>query len=118
MSDITPHMGTLLDGAITSNGPALHVHDNLHARGLVVDDGATRIAIVVCDSTMIDRTVMDRAKEIIKERCGLPNNRVLVSATHTHATPRTFRGLRIVLSTPNTSVFFPAHRRYRRAGDS
>ena len=93
MSDITPHMGTLLDGAITSNGPALHVHDNLHARGLVVDDGATRIAIVVCDSTMIDRTVMDRAKEIIKERCGLPNNRVLVSATHTHATPRTLPGL-------------------------
>ena len=58
-----------------------------------MDDGATRIAIVVCDSTMIDRTVMDRAKEIIKERCGLPNNRVLVSATHTHATPRTLPGL-------------------------
>lgn len=92
-SDITPHMGTLLDGAITVNGPALHVHDELHARGLVVDDGATRIAIVVCDSTMIDRVVMDRAKEIIEERCGLPRNRVLVSATHTHATPRTLPGL-------------------------
>jgi neutral ceramidase len=92
-SNITPHLGTSLDGTISQNGPALQVHDELHARCLVLDDGSTRMAIVVCDSTMIDRSVHDHAKAIIKERCGLATDRILISATHTHAAPRSLPGL-------------------------
>ena len=29
--------------------PATHVHDELHARCLVLDDGKTMLAFVVCD---------------------------------------------------------------------
>lgn len=92
-TDITPHVGTSLDGTISINGPVLEIHDELHARALVLDDGGTRLAMVVCDNTMIDRSVLDRAKELIEKQCGLPTNRVLISATHTHAAPRVNPGL-------------------------
>ena len=48
--DITPAMGVSLDGSISKNGPATSVHDRLHARCLVLDDGGTKIALVVCDA--------------------------------------------------------------------
>ena len=48
-----------------------HVHDELHARCLVLDDGKTRLAIVVCDSCMIPREVVAEAKRRIRERAGL-----------------------------------------------
>jgi hypothetical protein len=92
-SNITPHMGTSLDGTISQNGPVLQIHDELHARCLVLDDGETRLAMVICDNTMIDRSVLDRAKELIEERCSLPAQQVLIAATHTHAAPRVVPGL-------------------------
>ncbi|MEY4938828.1 MAG: hypothetical protein RIQ93_563 [Verrucomicrobiota bacterium] len=87
-SNITPPLGISLDGPIGQNGPATHVHDEIHARCLVLDDGATRVAIVVCDSTMINRSVFDRAKAFVQAETGLPANRMLMAATHTHSTPR------------------------------
>ncbi|MDA9764571.1 neutral/alkaline non-lysosomal ceramidase N-terminal domain-containing protein [Opitutales bacterium] len=92
-SNITPHLGIALDGTISINGPAVEVHDELHARCLVLDDGEQRLAIVVCDNTMIDRSILDRAKQLVEERCGLPANRILISATHSHAAPRVVPGL-------------------------
>ena len=50
--DITPSMGVSLDGSISKNGPATSVHDRLHARALVLEDGTSKIAIVVVDQCM------------------------------------------------------------------
>ncbi len=47
-SNITPDLGMLVVGGFAPY-PARHVHDELHARCLVLDDGKTRIALVVCD---------------------------------------------------------------------
>jgi hypothetical protein len=63
------------------------IHDRLHARALVLDDGATRLAIVVVDTCMMPRELIDRAKAIAAERTGIPSGRMLVSATHTHSAP-------------------------------
>lgn len=87
-SNITPSMGVRLDGTILQVGPAKGVHDELHARCLVIDDGEERVAIVVCDNTMIAQFVLDDAKAIIERQSGLVANRVLISATHTHSAPR------------------------------
>ncbi len=84
----TPGEGVRLDGTIMQIGPVKSVHDDLHARCLVLDDGRERLAIVVCDNTMISQAVLDDAKAIIARNSGLPSNRVLVSATHTHSAPR------------------------------
>jgi hypothetical protein len=63
------------------------VRDPLMARALVLDDGATRLAIVVLDSCMMPRDLLDRAKTLARDRTGIPTDRMLVSATHTHSAP-------------------------------
>jgi len=87
-SNITPPLGVSLDGTIMQIGPARHIHDELHARCIVLDDGQMRVAIVVCDVTMISREIIDEAKERVARQTGIPTNHVLISATHTHMAPR------------------------------
>ena len=45
-SNITPDLGGDIVGGFVPV-PATHVHDELHARCLVLDDGATKLALVV-----------------------------------------------------------------------
>jgi neutral ceramidase len=65
--------------------PAEHVHDELYARCLVLDDGDTRIALVVCDLLGLHRSVSVEARRLIHEATGIPPQNVLISATHTHS---------------------------------
>jgi hypothetical protein len=51
----------------------------------VLDDGRTRVAIVVVDSVGISREVFDSARRQIVESTGLPADHMLMSATHTHS---------------------------------
>jgi len=85
-SNITPKLGVSINGYFNDR-VAKHVHDELHARCLVINDGQTRLAIVVCDSCMIPRGVMDAAKTLIQQRTGILAESVLISATHTHSGP-------------------------------
>src|SRR3954466_14207816 len=85
-SNISPWLGLSINGNMRDVKVA-HVHDELHARALVLDDGRARLAIVVCDSCMIPREVVAEAKALIRERSGLPPERVLISATHAHSCP-------------------------------
>jgi hypothetical protein len=85
-SVITPRLGISINGHFNDR-VAKHIHDELHARCLVLNDGQTRLAIVVCDSCMIPREVMDAAKLLIQERTGISAGNILVSATHTHSAP-------------------------------
>ncbi len=87
-SNITPDMGVVLDGTIMKIGPAKQVHDELHARCLVLDDGKTRIAFAVCDVTMMAPEIVAEAKGLLKEALDLPPENILISATHTHSAPR------------------------------
>ncbi|MCZ6644144.1 MAG: neutral/alkaline non-lysosomal ceramidase N-terminal domain-containing protein [Gammaproteobacteria bacterium] len=86
--DITPKRGVSLDGPISKNGPVTGVHDRLHARALMLDDGKTRLAIVICDACMIGRDVFDAAKKMVQDATDLPAGRMLMAATHTHAAVR------------------------------
>ena len=86
--DITPKPGVSLDGPISKNGPVTGVHDRLHARALVLDDGKTRLAIVICDACMIGCDVFDAAKKLVQQETGLSSERILMAATHTHAAVR------------------------------
>lgn len=84
--DITPELGSLIVGGFNPI-PARHIHDPLYARALVLDDGAHRIALVVCDNVAIGREAIDAAKALIEQQSKLPGSRVMVSATHTHSGP-------------------------------
>ena len=84
-SNITPWLDDGLVGNFGTPPPAKYVHDELHARCFVLDDGATQIAIVVCDNIYISREVLDEAKRQITVATRLPADRILVSGTHTHS---------------------------------
>jgi hypothetical protein len=88
---ITPPVGTRLDGYSGRVGGAVGVHDDLHARALVVDDGATKAAIVVCDLVGIDRRLAAGVREIVHDATGIAREHVMVAATHTHAGPAGLR---------------------------
>jgi len=66
---------------------ASEVHDPLHARCLVLDNGRTTIAIAVVDSLLISRQQADEAKELAARATGIPAENMLISATHTHSAP-------------------------------
>ncbi len=83
-ANITPPLGIEMNGG-TAPGYATHVHDELHARALVLDDGATRLAFVVVDNCLIDRAVFDAAKALVFQHTGIASNHVSMSCTHTHS---------------------------------
>lgn len=85
-SNVTPPLGISLNGNMQDK-TALHVHDELHARCLVLDDGRERAAFVVVDSCMVPRWIIDAAKEAAQSGTDLPLDRIVVSATHAHSCP-------------------------------
>ncbi len=84
-ANITPWLGDGLVGNFGTPPPAKYVHDELYARCFVLDDGTTRIALVVSDNIYISREVLDDAKRQVTEATGLPADRMLMSCTHTHS---------------------------------
>jgi hypothetical protein len=83
-SNITPFLGGKIVGNFTQP-TATNVHDELHARCLVLDDGKTRLALVVCDLLGISRSLSDEARKLIQQNTGIPPEHVLISAVHTHS---------------------------------
>ncbi len=83
-ADITPPIGLEIVGGWKPY-PSTHVHDPLHVRCLVLDNGQTRVAIAICDNLGIPRDVLDEAKRRLRETAGLPEDHVLTAATHTHS---------------------------------
>lgn len=83
-SNVTPPLGTSINGNM-HDIRASQVHDELHARCLVLDDGATALAFAIVDSCMIPDAVVGAAKRQIEAATGLRPDRVMISATHTHS---------------------------------
>lgn len=87
IADITPQKWPVnLVGSFTER-LADKAWDPLAARAIALDDGKTRLAIVVVDNCLVDRKYFDEAKRQIAADSGIPANRVLCAATHTHSAP-------------------------------
>jgi hypothetical protein len=82
-SNITPPIGSY-QAARSSRPTATHVHDELHARCLVLDDGQAKLAFAICDLRHMSAEVAAGAKKIIRQTTGIPPACVIISATHTH----------------------------------
>jgi hypothetical protein len=82
--NVTPNLGTAVNGGV-GPGRALHVHDDLFAKALVLEDGPTRLAWVVVDTCLVDREVFDAAKRLVVQHTGIPASHQMMSATHTHS---------------------------------
>jgi len=88
--DITPREFPVIVNGGVSERQADRVIDPLHARCLVLDDGTTQIAIAIVDSCLIPRPLLDKAKQAASAATGIPTERMLISATHTHSAPSVF----------------------------
>ncbi|MCX7825760.1 MAG: hypothetical protein N2689_09400, partial [Verrucomicrobiae bacterium] len=82
--NITPFIGGNIIGGFHPF-PSKHVHDDLHARCLVLDNGRTRLAFVVCDLIGLSRYLCDEARRLVQEETGIPAGHVMISGTHTHS---------------------------------
>lgn len=82
--NINPQTFPMSSNGNMSDKLATKITDDLHARCLVLDDGKTKLAIVVVDSCMIMRREFDEAKRMATEATGIPTDKILISATHTH----------------------------------
>ncbi|MCB1206500.1 MAG: neutral/alkaline non-lysosomal ceramidase N-terminal domain-containing protein [Verrucomicrobiae bacterium] len=90
-SVITPPLGESIVGGFTPF-PAEHIHDELHARCLVLDDGKTKVALVVCDLLGMHRSLAVEAKSLIEKELSIPPSHVVISATHTHSATNALYG--------------------------
>jgi hypothetical protein len=84
LSVITPKIGSSINGNF-QDGKVENIHDDTHARGLVLDDGETKVAFVTLDLCMAYRETMDKAKIRAHEFTSIPVENMLISATHTHS---------------------------------
>jgi hypothetical protein len=85
--DVTPPKFPVSVNGNMSDVQAKGANDPLHARCLVLDDGATKLAIVVVDSCMIPRELVLDAKAQATKKTGIAADYILISATHTHSAP-------------------------------
>lgn len=85
--DITPaKLPAIIAGGFLE-GKGTKVNDPLFARCFVLEDGGTKLAFAIVDTCMMTRQLIDEAKELASERCGIPVDHMMVSATHTHSAP-------------------------------
>ncbi len=87
VGDITPSEWPVYLVGSFSERPAEEAWDPLSARALVLDDGETRLAIVIVDSCLIPRTLFDEVKRQASQATGIRPDRMLMAATHTHSAP-------------------------------
>ncbi len=85
--DVTPtKLPVLINGGMTSR-LLDKVKTKVKARALVLSDGKEQLAIVVVDSCMMGRVLVDEAKDLITQKTGIAKDRLLISATHAHSAP-------------------------------
>ncbi len=87
--DITPDAAMFplnMVGGHSAN-MAQSAHDPLHARALVLDDGKTKLALVLVDSLGTGGETVDEAKAAASAKTGIAIENILISSTHSHTCP-------------------------------
>jgi len=86
-ANITPYVGILLSGFGGRKHGTEGIHDDLHARAVVLDDGDVQVAIVSCDLIGFSLESIATIRERAERMTGIPGEQVLIAATHTHSGP-------------------------------
>ena len=79
----------------------------LYARTLVLDDGKTRVVMCVIDSCGVGREMLDEIKARASKSTGIPVDRMMLSATHTHSAPAVGSGLGVDADEAYVKLFVP-----------
>lgn len=84
---ITPPIGTYLAGYDARTEPARGVHDELDARCFVLEDPSGAVVILAADVLQLPAAYVDAVRASIVQTTGIPRERILLCATHTHSAP-------------------------------
>jgi neutral ceramidase len=87
---ITPPIGVELAGY----GPRLErystdIHDHLYGQALVLDDGQTRLALVMADVIAIAPAFAALVRDLTHRRTSIPPENIMVACIHSHTAPTT-----------------------------
>jgi hypothetical protein len=83
---ITPPAGIPMAGYYSIR-LAEGTHDDLYAKALVLDKDGAAAALVACDLVSIDAGVVAEARRLVTKLTGIAEERVMISATHSHTGP-------------------------------
>lgn len=85
--DVTPlELPVLVNGGMLSR-TVDRVHTRVYARAIVAKDVHTQLAMVVVDSCMMGRDLLDDVKSVAAARTGISTQKMLIAATHAHSAP-------------------------------
>ncbi len=86
--DITPRkLPVLVNGGMLTRS-ADKLKTPIHARAIVLEGGGReRVGIVVADSCMLPRPLLDEVKQKVSQRTRMRSDRILIAATHAHSVP-------------------------------
>lgn len=84
--DITPSLGSNIPGYFTVR-ESTGVIDRLYAKALVAENGESAVAFVVLDAILVPNDAVGAIRERVARFTGIPGERVMISATHTHTGP-------------------------------
>ena len=94
--DITPPMSIPYLGYVPRQAYFDGVHDPLHARALVVEDGSRQIAVVTADAIGFSDRILGPGRSFraqfhraVTDRTEIPPEAVMLAASHAHSTPET-----------------------------
>lgn len=109
VQDVTPPFDSLLiNGGFLERRRGKMTPGDLKARCFVLERGEVTIAIAVVDSCMIPRELCDQAKALAFKATGIPPERILITATHTHSAPSTMDYCLGTMADPAYTKFLPA----------
>jgi hypothetical protein len=83
---ITPPPGIPMAGYYSERG-AQGVHDDLHAKAIVVEAGGRAAALVVLDLITTPRPLVEESRREIERTTRVRGGDVMISATHSHTGP-------------------------------
>lgn len=106
IADVTPRsFPVLVNGGMRANY-AEQANTRINARAIVFASAGERIGIVVVDSCMMPRPLLDEAKQMAAKATKLKPDHILISATHTHTAPSSMGAL----GTPPQDDYLPVLR--------
>ncbi len=93
--DITPQE----KGYPHYRGASTGAHDPLFAKAIVLRQGSTKMAIVICDLLWIERELSSKVRLRVAKNTGIPFENMIIAGTHTHTGPAYHANIRELTGT-------------------
>ena len=81
-----------MDGYGSRREASQGVHDPLFARAVVLESAGQSCAIVSCDLLGLHEDITRQVRHQVREETGIPEQAIVLAATHSHAGPAGLRG--------------------------